>query len=63
VAEAAVKAVEKRKLYVIPQASGKVFWMIKRMSPGLFHGTLAFLNRTEIGRKLLLFMARMGLLQ
>jgi len=63
VAEAVVKAVEKRKLYVIPQASGKVFWMIKRMSPGLFHGTLAFLNRTEIGRKLLLFMARMGLLQ
>jgi NAD(P)-dependent dehydrogenase (short-subunit alcohol dehydrogenase family) len=63
VAEAAIKAVEKRKLYVVPQASGKVFWMIKRMNPGLFHSSLGFLNHTGIGRDVFVWLAKKGLMQ
>jgi NAD(P)-dependent dehydrogenase (short-subunit alcohol dehydrogenase family) len=63
VAEAVVKAVEKRKLYVVPQVTGKVFWMIKRASPGLFHGSLGLLNRTGIGRSVFVWLARKGLMQ
>jgi short-subunit dehydrogenase len=62
VAQATVKAVERRKLYVIPQLSGKVLWMTKRMSPGLFHGSLALLNRIGIGHSALMWMTRKGLL-
>lgn len=63
VAEAAVRAAEKGKLYVVPQASGKVLWSLKRLSPGFFYGFMAFLNRTGVGRRLFMWMARKGLLQ
>ena len=63
VAQSVVKAVEKRKLYAIPQTSGRVMWALKRMNPGLYHGSLAFLNRTGIGRRLFMWMARKGLMQ
>lgn len=63
VAAAVVRGVEKRRLYVVPQFSGKLFWFLKRMRPGIYHGTLAFFNRDEIGRRLLLWMARKGLIQ
>jgi len=63
VALSVVKAVERRKLYAVPQTTGKVFWMIKRMNPGLFHGSLAFLNRTGAGRRLFVWMAHKGLVQ
>ncbi len=63
VAEAVLRAVERRKLYVIPQPSGRFFWALKRMRPGLYHGTLAFFNRDDLGRRLLLWMARKGLIQ
>jgi NAD(P)-dependent dehydrogenase (short-subunit alcohol dehydrogenase family) len=63
VAQAVVKAVQRGKLYVVPQTPGKVLWMIKRLSPGFYHGTLAFLNRAGIGRSLFMWMARKGMLQ
>lgn len=63
VAEAVIRAVEKKRLYVVPQLSGRLFWLIKRMKPGLYHGTLAFFNRDTVGRRLLLWMARKGLIQ
>ncbi len=63
VAEATVKAVEKRKLYAVPQASGRVFWMIKRLHPGSWHGLQAVLNRTKFGRPVFMWMARKGLMQ
>ncbi|MDI6873639.1 SDR family NAD(P)-dependent oxidoreductase [Candidatus Solincola sp.] len=63
VAEAVIQAVEKRRLYVVPQLSGRLFWLIKRMKPGLYHRTLAFFNRDDLGRRLLLWMARKGLIQ
>jgi len=63
VAAAVVKAVEKRRLYVVPQFSGKLFWSLKRMRPGMYHGTLAFFNHGDIGHRMLLWMARRGLIQ
>jgi NAD(P)-dependent dehydrogenase (short-subunit alcohol dehydrogenase family) len=62
VARATVKAVERRKLYVVPQLSGRVLWVTKRVSPGLFHGFQAFLNRTGIGHSALMWMTRKGML-
>lgn len=63
VAEAVLRAVERRRLYAIPQFSGRFFWALKRMRPGLYHGTLGFFNRGGLGRRLLLWMARRGLIQ
>jgi len=36
VAERTIKAFEKNKLYVIPQFSGKYYWILKRLSPSFF---------------------------
>jgi NAD(P)-dependent dehydrogenase (short-subunit alcohol dehydrogenase family) len=63
VARLVVRAAERRKLIVVPQASGKVLWAVKRISPGFFHGFLAFLDSTGVGRGLFMWMARKGLLQ
>lgn len=63
VARAVVKAVEKGKLYAVPHGSGKVFWKLKRLSPGFWHGIQAFLNYNGVGRRLFLWMARKGLMQ
>jgi NAD(P)-dependent dehydrogenase (short-subunit alcohol dehydrogenase family) len=63
VAEAVVKAIEKKRLYVIPQRPGRVLWYIKRLSPGFYFGLLAFLNRTGVGHGFFLFLARRGWLQ
>jgi len=63
VAQAVVRAVERRQLYVVPQVPGKLFWLIKRMNPGLFYGSLAFLNRIGVGRSLFMWLVRKGLMQ
>lgn len=63
VAEAVVRAVERGRLYVVPQFSGRFFWALKRLRPGFYHGALAFFNRDDLGRRLLLWMARKGLVQ
>ena len=63
VAQAVVKAVERKRLYVVPQTSGKIIWALKRLNPGFYHGSLAFLNRYRMGRPLFMWMARKGLVQ
>ncbi|NPV60021.1 MAG: SDR family NAD(P)-dependent oxidoreductase [Actinobacteria bacterium] len=63
VAEAAIRAVEKGKLYCVPQFSGRFLWVIKRFSPGVFQGAVAFGNRFSWGKKVFMWMARKGLLQ
>ena len=63
VAQAVLKAIEKKRLYAIPQRSGRVLWALKRMRPGLYHGALAFFNRYKMGRPLFMWMARKGLVQ
>jgi NAD(P)-dependent dehydrogenase (short-subunit alcohol dehydrogenase family) len=62
VAEAVVKGVEKGRLFIVPQLSGKVFWIQKRLSPALYFGQLALLNKLGWARPLFLWMARHGLL-
>lgn len=62
VAEAVVKGVERGRLIIIPQLSGKVFWIQKRLSPMLYFGQLAFLNKMGWARPLFLWMARHGML-
>ncbi len=62
VAEAALRGVERRKLYVIPQPSGRMLWRIKRLNPGLYHRTLAFLTSTGIWRSVFTWLVRRGLL-
>ncbi|MFW6113376.1 MAG: SDR family NAD(P)-dependent oxidoreductase [Actinomycetota bacterium] len=63
VAEAAVRALDKGKLYCIPQRSGRILWGIKRLNPGLFHSTIAYMSRRDWGKPLFMWMARKGLLQ
>ena len=63
VAERAVKAVERNRLYCIPQLSGRIFWFLKRINPGMYHDSLAFINRRSWGNAFFIWMARKGLLQ
>jgi NAD(P)-dependent dehydrogenase (short-subunit alcohol dehydrogenase family) len=61
IANITVKAIEREKLYVVPQLSGKIMWAVKRLSPGMFYWNFAFLNRIGKMRSLFLGMARRGM--
>jgi NAD(P)-dependent dehydrogenase (short-subunit alcohol dehydrogenase family) len=61
IAEMTVRAVEKNKLYLIPQVVGKVQWLMKRFSPSRYYKNMAFMNRRSSFRELALKMARWGL--
>jgi len=63
VARRIIAAVKRDRLYVIPQFSGRIFWLNKRMNPGFFHGLLRFLNRHGLFRPLFHRLARLGLVQ
>lgn len=63
VAEAAVRAVEKGRLFCVPQPSAKIGWAIERLNPGLFQACLAALIRRPWGKSLFMWMAGKGLLQ
>jgi NAD(P)-dependent dehydrogenase (short-subunit alcohol dehydrogenase family) len=63
VAETAVKAIERGKLYCVPQLSGRIFWALKRLNPGLYHESLASINRRAWGNSFFMWMARKGFLQ
>ncbi len=62
VAEMTIEAVEKDRLYVLPQLSAKMFWYSKRLSPSSHFGWLAFLNRNGWARGFMMKMARRGML-
>ena len=62
VAEAAIRAVEKGKLYCVPQLSGRTHWIQKRISPSLYYAQMALLNRKGWARPLFLWMGRHGLI-
>ncbi|MCX5860485.1 MAG: SDR family NAD(P)-dependent oxidoreductase [Proteobacteria bacterium] len=61
VARRIIRAVEKGKFYVIPMLSGKVSWMLKRLSPSIFYGTLAFFSRRGWLMPMALRLARWGM--
>lgn len=48
VADAAVRAMARKQLYVVLPAKGRVIWWIKRLSPGLFFRIIAL----EVNRRL-----------
>jgi len=63
VARRIIEAVKKDRLYVVPQLTGKVFWLNKRLAPNTFHDLFRFLNRHALLRPFLYRLARLGLLQ
>ncbi len=63
VAERALRAVERGRLYCIPQLSGRTYWAIKRMAPETMYRVLGWGYRMTWGKFLMLKMAEWGLLQ
>jgi NAD(P)-dependent dehydrogenase (short-subunit alcohol dehydrogenase family) len=62
VAERTIKAFEKNKLYVIPQFTGKFYWILKRSAPGIFYGVISYAMKKGYAEKLGLFLSRIGLM-
>ena len=62
IAEDILKAVKKNRLYAVPQFSGKLFWFNKRMAPETYNRVVAFTMRKKFGERLVLVLARWGLL-
>lgn len=62
VAEKTIRAYEKNKLYVIPQFTGKYYWVLKRLSPGIFYGVISYLVKKGYGERLALFLSRIGMM-
>jgi NAD(P)-dependent dehydrogenase (short-subunit alcohol dehydrogenase family) len=62
IAEMAIKAYEKNRLYLIPQFTGKIFWILKRLSPEIFYRAMEFTMSRSYGERLALFMTRIGLM-
>ncbi len=62
VAEHAVKAVRKNRLFVVPQFTPRWGWRIKRMNPGIFCGALAAGYRTPLGKPVAMFFAKRGMI-
>jgi len=61
VAGLVLKAWEKDRLYVLPQASAKMQWFFKRLSPANYYENFARLNKSDMFRRFVLVMARLGL--
>jgi len=62
VAERTVRAFEKNRLYEIPQWTGKMYWILKRLAPSLFYDVMAFAIRRSFGEKAALLLTRVGLM-
>ncbi len=63
VARRIIRAVERDKLYAVPQFSGKLNWLNKRLFPGAYYELFRSLNRMGRLRPFLLRMAQKGMLQ
>jgi len=62
VAEAIIRAIKKRRLYVVPQLAGRIHWLQRRLFPSTYVSGLAFLNKRGYAKPLLLWVLRRGLL-
>jgi NAD(P)-dependent dehydrogenase (short-subunit alcohol dehydrogenase family) len=62
VAERLISAVEKGKLYVIPMLVGKLFWLNKRLTPGLYYFLEALLHKHGLLKPLFYKLAHWGAL-
>jgi len=56
-----VKTWEKNRLYVLPQASAKMQWFFKRLSPANYYESFARLNKSDMIHRFALVLARLGL--
>jgi NAD(P)-dependent dehydrogenase (short-subunit alcohol dehydrogenase family) len=61
IAGSIIRAVERNRLYVYPQPSAKLLWVTKRLFPGQYLGVMHRLNRWGLGKPLILWLARHGL--
>jgi NAD(P)-dependent dehydrogenase (short-subunit alcohol dehydrogenase family) len=61
IAKCVMRAMDKKRLYVIPGLNAKFFWYNKRFSPELCYRFIAFTLKNKFGEKLFLWMARHGL--
>jgi hypothetical protein len=61
-AERLISAVEKGKLYVIPMLVGKVFWLNKRITPGLYYFLEALLHKHGLLKPMFYKLAHWGAL-
>ncbi|MEW6552691.1 MAG: SDR family NAD(P)-dependent oxidoreductase [Actinomycetota bacterium] len=57
-----VKAVEKNRLYVLPQLSARLFWWFKRLMPAAFYGQTAYLYKHGLVKPVFTQLAKRGLL-
>ena len=62
VAEKTIRAYEKNKLFVIPQFTGKYYWVLKRLSPSIFYGVISYFVKKGYGERLALFLTRIGMM-
>ena len=62
VARRTIRAYEKNKLYVIPQFTGKYYWILKRLSPSIFYSIISYAMKKDYGEKLALFLTRIGMM-
>ncbi len=62
IARCVLRAVEKNKAYEMPQPFAKVLWMNKRLTPKQFMGMFYWLNRWGLGKPLVMWMGRHGLI-
>jgi NAD(P)-dependent dehydrogenase (short-subunit alcohol dehydrogenase family) len=56
-----MKAMDKKKLYVVPGFNARFAWFEKRRAPELFYRSIAFGLKNDFGRKMFLWMARHGM--
>lgn len=62
VAEKTLRAYEKNSLYVIPQFTGKYYWILKRISPSIFYGVISYAMKKGYGEKMIFFLTRIGMM-
>ena len=62
IARIVVRAVERNRLYVLPQHSAKLLWLTKRMSPETLYRFLRVLFKTDSGKTIFMWMARHGMM-
>jgi len=63
VARRIISAAKKDRLYVIPQLSGRIFWLLKRLMPETNYRIYRLLNRGGLLKPLANRLARWGLMQ
>lgn len=62
VAECAVRAVERNRLYVVPQSTPRWGWRLKRINPGAFCSAFAAGYKRPQGKSVAMFFARKGVI-